>query len=240
MAAKFLSYEGFEYKLSYDLLNSQNKKALLFLHGWGSNKEVMKKAFGSVFKNYAHIYLDMPGFGKSNHHKPLTTQDYANITQKFLQQFDFEIEAIFGHSFGGKVATLLNPKKLVLLSSAGIIEKKPLIVKCKITLYKLFKPFGAKRLKKLFISSDAKGMDEAMYQTFKNVVDEDFTQHFQSFKGDATIFWGKRDTATTLKSGEKIAALIPQSRFYPLEGNHYFFLHHSNTIEKFYQNETFD
>lgn len=232
MAVKFVKYEGFEYKLSYDLLNPSNKKALLFLHGWGSNKEVMKNAFKNSFKSYTHLYLDMPGFGASNHDKALKTSDYAHIVTLFLKEFEVEVEAIFGHSYGGKVATLLNPKKLVLLSSAGIVENKPLKIKAKIALFKLLKPFGIKKFRKLFVSSDAKEVDEAMYQTFKNVVDEDFSKHFENFKNEALIFWGKNDKATTIQSGKKIAALIHNSKFYPLEGDHYFFLKHSKEIEK--------
>ena len=34
--------------------------------------------------------------------------------------------SIVGHSFGGKVGVLLNPKELILLSSAGILKKKSL------------------------------------------------------------------------------------------------------------------
>ena len=38
----------------------------------GSNKEIMKQAFGKTLPHYKHIYLDMPGFGKSNNEMILT------------------------------------------------------------------------------------------------------------------------------------------------------------------------
>jgi len=44
------------------------------------------------------------------------------------------------------------------------------------------------------------------------------------------LFWGKEDTATPLWSGEKIASLLTKSQFYPLPGDHFFFLKHSNFI----------
>lgn len=236
MAVKFCTYEGSEYKVAYNLINPDCKKAIVFLHGWGSSKELMQKAFAPYFKEYAHIYIDLPGFGKSNYYTPLTTPIYAKIVQQFLQQFDYEIEAVFGHSFGGKVATLLHPKKLVLLSSAGIVEPKPLKVRCKIALFKLLKPLKIAKIKRFFISSDAKDMDAVMYQTFKNVVDEDFTNRFKNYNNKALVIWGKEDSATSIKSGKKIAALLPNSAFYPLEGDHYFFLHHPKTVEKIYYN----
>ena len=50
-------------------------------------------------------------------------------------------------------------------------------------------------------------MSHEMYETFKNVVDEDFEDSFSASKSKALCFWGKEDTATPLYTGEKIAGL---------------------------------
>lgn len=71
-----------------------------------------------------------------------------------------------------------------------------------------------------------------MYETFKNVVDEDFEASFAKFQAKALCFWGKEDTATPLYTGEKIAGLIEYSEFYPLDGDHFFFLQHKDFIAK--------
>ncbi len=204
---------------------------LIVLHGWGSNKEVMKSAFGAC-EGFKKVYIDLPGFGRSSNDYALTTYDYARIIDTFLDSLNLSKDIIVGHSFGGKVATLLAPKLLVLLSSAGIPEPKPLRVRAKIALYKALKPFGIHRLRHLFISQDAKGMSEHMYETFKNVVNEDFRNHFAAFANRALIFWGEEDRATSLQSGKEIARLIKKSSFYPLAGDHYFFLRHSAFICK--------
>ncbi|EAJ5525008.1 alpha/beta hydrolase, partial [Campylobacter jejuni] len=44
------------------------------------------------------------------------------------------------------------------------------------------------------------------------------------------IFWGKSDEATPLYCGEKMHELLKNSTFYPLEGDHFFFLKHSAFI----------
>ena len=112
----------------------------MFLHGWGSNKDIMKSAFSSYLKDYRHIYLDMSGFGKSSNNYVLTTNDYSKITKRVLKSINSNCEVIFWSLFfGGKVATLLNPKNLVLLSSAGILEEKPIKVKIKYIFCKTFK-----------------------------------------------------------------------------------------------------
>jgi len=219
--------------INYELFNIDKKDTIIFLHGWGSNKEVMK-VFVNEFNEYKLLFIDMPGFGKSETNEIWTTQKYTDKIDEFLKELNIEKFCIVGHSFGGKVATLLNPKYLVLLSSAGIIQEKSLKTKLKIKLFKLLKPFGGNKIRKLFISDDAKEMSENMYQTFKNVVDEDFSENFKNYKGKAIVFGGDKDTAVTPKSNQKIASLIQQSKFIMLSGDHYFFLNKNNikTISK--------
>ena len=134
MAVKQINYDDKSFAINYEIVNNTCEKTIVFLHGWGSNKEVMKSSFSSFLKEYRHIYIDMPGFGKSENDYVLTTNDYAKIIELFLKQImpdETFLTAIAGHSFGGKVATLLNPRNLILLSSAGILEEKSSKVKFK-------------------------------------------------------------------------------------------------------------
>ncbi len=230
MASKEIVYKEQTFQLSYELVNPAKDNVLLILHGWGSTKEIMKQAFGKTLPEYKHIYLDMPGFGKSTNEMILTTEDYAKIVQLFLDKLGVIPTIAMGHSFGGKVSTLLNTPCLVLLSSAGVITVKPWSIKVKIATFKLLKPLGMKRIRELFTAPDAQGMSHEMYETFKNVVDEDFETSFAKSKSRALCFWGKEDTATPLYTGEKIAGLIDNSEFYPLDGDHFFFLQHKDFI----------
>ncbi|HIP30014.1 MAG TPA: alpha/beta hydrolase [Sulfurospirillum arcachonense] len=230
MAVKEINYKDNIFKLSYEIINPGATASVLVLHGWGSNKEIMKQAFGKELKEYKHIYLDMPGFGASTNEMILRTEDYAEIIQKFLDILNVKPSIIMGHSFGGKVSTLLNPKTLVLLSSAGVVTEKPWSIKIKIATFKFLKPLGMKKIRELFVAPDAQGMSHEMYETFKNVVDEDFEAEFAKSKSRALCFWGIDDTATPLYTGEKIAGLIEDSKFYPLEGDHFFFLKHAKFI----------
>ena len=153
------------------------------------------KVFSENFKDFRQIYIDMPGFGKSPNPYVLTTFDYAKVIDTFLKELNIKKDIIIGHSFGGKVATLLKPDLLVLLASAGIVMPKPFSVRVKIKTYKFFKNIGLSKFRKFFVSNDAKGMSENMYETFKNVVDEDFSDIFANYKGKVLIFGGEEDTA---------------------------------------------
>jgi pimeloyl-ACP methyl ester carboxylesterase len=105
-------------------------------------------------------------------------------------------------------------------------------VKTKIALFKTLKIFGFAKLRNFFVASDAKELSEPMYQTFKNVVDEDFCDEFKSCSSKALICWGEDDTATPLSSGKKIDALIKDSKLIVYHGDHYFFMQNAKNISK--------
>ncbi len=232
MAVKKVSYENMVFEINYEIKNPKNTKDIILLHGWGSNKDIMKRAFGSRFSNFRHIYIDMPGFGKSTNEYILDTHSYAKIVEEFLKSIDAKKDIIFGHSFGGKVASLLDPNLLVLLSNSGILTPKPLKTKIKIKLFKLAKKLGGGSFFRFFASKDVEGMSQNMYESFKKIVDEDFSSHFSNLKTKTLIFWGEDDKATPLKSGLEVSKLIKNSKFYKLKGDHYFFLQHFIFIEK--------
>lgn len=238
MALKEIKKDDKHFSINYDIVNNDQEEVIIFLHGWGSNKEIMKQAFCKDLKGYKHIYIDMPGFGKSSNEYILTTIDYAYIIKIFLESLNINPNdtTIVGHSFGGKVATALIPKLLVLLSSAGILETKSSKTLLTIRMAKVFNRFGLSKITKMLRSKDVEKMPEYMYETFKNVVDEDFSEYFKGFYNKALIFWGEDDMATTLESGKTINMLIKKSHFKSYVGDHYFFLKYnediSNTIQK--------
>lgn len=232
MAKTEIVYKGKPYTLAYEILNFSQPSTIVFLHGWGSNKELMKQSFGSFFPTYKHLYIDLPGFGASSVHDILNTEDYTSIIKTFLIALQIEPYAIVGHSFGGKVATLLAPYKLVLLSSAGIVIPKSLSVKLKIAFFKCFKSFVPKQWYRFFATKDVAGMSQTMYEILKKVVNEDMRQQFLTCKAQSFIFWGTKDSATPLESGKTIASLIPSNHFFPIDGDHFFFIHNGAKIEK--------
>ena len=230
MARKTIHYNGHTFDLSYEILNPKEHVDIVMLHGWGSSKMVMKQAFGNYMPSFRHIYIDMPGFGNSTAPIALKSEDYARIVELLLIEINGSKEIVLGHSFGGKVATLLEPDLLVLLSSAGIVMPKSVKIKTKIALYKALKILGLTKFRKYFVAEDAKALSRQMYETFKNVVDEDFSDIFAAFPNKALVCWGNRDTATPVAAGEKIASLIKDSRFVEYEGDHYFFLKHAASV----------
>jgi surfactin synthase thioesterase subunit len=236
LATKNLIVDNKIFDISYEIINPTSQKDIIFLHGWGSNKNIMKNVFSSHMKNFRHIYIDLPGFGKTKNEYALKTTDYAKIVNEFLKLLNSSKDMIVGHSYGGKVATLLLPKNLILLSSAGILEEKEFSVKLKIFLAKTLNSLGLGKITKVFRSKDVNTMSENMYETFKNVVNEDFTSIFSNFPNNALIFWGKEDRATSLESGKMISTLIKKSTFISYDGDHYFFIKNVKDISERIEN----
>lgn len=232
MAIKSIQYKQHTFDISYEILNPQAKVDIIILHGWGSNKALMKKVFEHDMQAFRHIYIDLPGFGKSTCSTPLTTPDVARIVELLMIHMNASKDIILGHSFGGKVALLLEPKVLVLVASAGIYIAKPLKIQLKIALFKILKVFGFAKLRSFFVAEDAKELSKPMYETFKTVVNEDFTDEFSHYEGSALLCWGKEDTATPLSSAEKIHSLIKDSQLDVYDGDHYFFMEHAADISK--------
>lgn len=130
-----------------------------------------------------------------------------------------------------------NPPHLVLLSSAGLLKKQSNKVRLKIKFAKIARFFHIKA--KFLISADAKHLSQNMYETFKIVVREDFSERFAALGANqranpsksqskntakTLIFWGENDDAVPLYLGEKMSDLIKDSAFFALKGNHFFFL----------------
>jgi len=236
VAVKSVQYKQHTFSISYEILNPTAHYDIIFLHGWGSHKNLMKHAFGAHLKQFRHIYIDMPGFGNSTCNMSLTTEDYATILESFISMIEADKMVILGHSFGGKVATLLNPDLLVLVGSAGILVPKPLKIRAKIALFKLLKFSGLTSLRRFFVAPDAQGLSQPMYETFKQVVNEDFSEKFSAYTGRALLCFGRQDTATPLWTAYKIAELIPESKVVEFDGDHYFFLEQSASVAKEIEN----
>jgi len=232
MALKTFQHDQHTYNVSYEIVNSTAKHDLVILHGWGSNKEIMKQAFEPYMSKFRHIYIDMPGFGASTNHAVLDTAEYARVLEVFFELIGAKKEIIVGHSFGGKVATLLNPNLLVLLSSSGIKLPKSFSVVAKIRLTKIANKLGLGSLGKIFRAKDAQELNTVIYETFKKVVNEDFSGEFKKFYNRALICWGEDDTATPLVAGQTISQLIEKNRFTVYQGDHFFFTKRAKAISK--------
>ena len=90
MAVKSIQFNQHTLDISYEIINQNKKIDLIILHGWGSSKVIMKKAFSPYMNTFRHIYIDLPGFGKSTCNMTLKTKNYARIVELLLIHLGYE------------------------------------------------------------------------------------------------------------------------------------------------------
>ena len=219
---------------------SNEGSLLLVLHGWGADKTLLKPLAKSICNkiNARYLLLDLPGFGQSQEPNfAFSSIHYQEVIELFLLKLKLEPSMLLGHSFGGKLACMLaakgSVKMLAILSASGLPQKKRLSVKLKIKATKALKALGLGALGSIFKSKDAKGQSALMYEVLKRVVDEDLSLLLPKVKAQKTlVFWGEKDEAVSLSSGELFAKLIPNASFKALAGDHFFFLNQEELVAK--------
>jgi pimeloyl-ACP methyl ester carboxylesterase len=101
-------------------------RALLLLHGAGSNGHAWHYQYEQLGHRHSPIAPDLPGHGRSSGVEGLrTVADYAAFTLAFLDALKLDSIVVAGHSMGGAIAmelALRNPNKvkaLVLIATAA-------------------------------------------------------------------------------------------------------------------------
>lgn len=214
-----------------------NKKSLVFIHGWGVSSEIFKPLY-YFLKDGFNIYdFDMPGFGQTPIEKPMTLKDYADFVYEFLKTNKIENPIIIGHSFGGAVAvkfSLLYPGyalKLILVSSSAIRQPRRKMILLKKTV-DILKPLIPEKLRKLILkllkydkTDYAQIEGPELKETFKNVIKEDLRPYFHSMKIPTLVIWGEKDKITPLSEGKIIAENILGAKFAVIKNaGHFVFL----------------
>lgn len=189
---------------------NNNKKTVLFLHGWGGSTNSFLFFQKQLDQEYNTINLDFYGFGKSKMpEKPMDTYDYALSVYELLVSLNVKKLSIVAHSFGGRIAILLSTifdlevESLVLVNSAGLKPKRPIKYYIMVYGYKFCKWLVKKnilpqKVLKKFGSSDYKQLTPVMKQSFIFIVNQHLNCYLKKIKAKTLIVWGKRDKTTPL------------------------------------------
>ena len=94
--------------VDYDFFNTQNKDTILFLHGWGGNKFSFLQTINLLKNKFNILSVTMPTI------QPTTSVwnlfDYVTLIENILSLLSLNEVIIICHSFGFRVAMLLNKK----------------------------------------------------------------------------------------------------------------------------------
>lgn len=226
-----------------------NKKKILILPGWGNTRYTFNLMINQLKKDYTVYIIDYPGFGNSIFpDRDLNIYDYANMVKDFMKYEKINNPIIIAHSFGGRISSILIGKyklkveKLILIDVAGIKRRKSMFKIIKQYTYKLLKKISIfiskrkrniylKKLIKVFGSNDYKNLNSNMYNTFKNIINEDLKKYIKNINTNTLIIWGKKDKDTKLKEGKIYNELIDNSKLIIIpNASHFPYLNYPNMI----------
>lgn len=204
-------------------------KPLIFLHGWGVDRSVMKPLARQLAHARTCYLVDLPGFGNSP--APPAAWDvssYADMIEQFINSlFDEPVELLV-HSFGGRIALKLCARqemkshigKVLITGGAGMKPKRSMTFYFKKYLGKCLKaPFNLlpERPRKASLqklrqtklwnwlgSSGYKKLDGVMRNIFVLAVTEYLEQCLPHIDNEVLLLWGANDEATPLYQAERM------------------------------------
>ena len=165
-------------KIHYIEEGKDTKTSILLLHGWGASIKSFKPVINELSKYYKVYAIDFPGFGESEDpSKNYDVEEYSKVVLKFIEEKKLQDVVLIGHSFGGRVIIKLvgklgfNPKKIILVDSAGIRPKKKKTRIIKEKIFKCIKAFATIIFgKEKAISEISEGLKEGYADTAESAI----------------------------------------------------------------------
>jgi len=235
MMIKVIKNINIHYEEEGDISN----QALVLLHGWGQNIEMMQPLALPFKEDFHIINIDLPGHGRSSEPKEvLNIYEYADIIYELLMSLNIYNPIVIGHSFGGKLAIILTSKmdisKIVLCASPYKASKKNKSLKTK--FFKAVKKIPglsklANEAKKHIGSSDYRNASPVMREILVKHVNEDVTNYAANIKCPTLLIWGTNDEAVSIKDAYELETLIADCGLVIYDGaTHYAYLEHLNEV----------
>ncbi|MBQ6826008.1 MAG: alpha/beta hydrolase [Clostridia bacterium] len=216
---------------------------VLLLHGWNSSFDVYKGIMAALSDRCRLVAVNFPGCGNSDTmEKPWHLEDYCDFVLKFMKELNLENPILIGHSHGGRTILkmaaegMVNPPKIVLLDSAGLIPKKSFKQKFRAKSFKtikwaltrpIIKNYSEGLLQKArnhYGSADYNAAPLVLRQTMVSLVNTDLRDIIPNIKCPTLLIWGENDTATPLSDAKIIESLISDAGLCVIKGaGHYSF-----------------
>lgn len=214
---------------------------VLLLHGWGASFDTYRGIINTLKNRHRVVALNFPGCGNSSTMEtPWNLDDYCDLVLKFMKALGLENPIMFGHSHGGRVTIkmvaegMVNPPKIVLLDSAGLIPKKSFRQKFRAKIFKFIKGvltlpvvknFSGGLLEKArnhYGSADYNAAPLVLRQTLVSLVNTDLRDILHKISCPTLLIWGENDTATPLSDAKIIESSIKDCGLCIIKGTGHF------------------
>lgn len=218
--------------INYLEFGNKTKDAIVLLHGWGQNIQMMQMLGEPFKKDYHIIAIDFPGFGLSDEpNEAMGVDGYTTLLEELLKKLNVVNPILIGHSFGGRVsvkyASRNKVKKVILLSPAlRGHDKKGLKSKILKLMKKIPQLKGLENWAKNHIGSrDYRAASPIMKQVLVKTVNEDLSEDAKKIKAPVILIYGDMDSEVPEEDTKEYERLIPDCGLILYEGcTHYAYL----------------
>lgn len=204
--------------------------AMVLLHGWGQNIQMMQFIQDYFQEQYRVVNLDLPGFGESEEpHEPWGIYEYTNCIKALLEELQIDKPIFVAHSFGARIAlrySYLYPvEKMILTGAAGIKKRHGITYYAKVYAYKILKRIHPP---KAMGSPDFQNASTIMKGVLVKSVEEDLRPLLQGITTQTLLVWGEEDEATPLWMGKIMEKEMVNATLVVLEDeDHFAYFHQS-------------
>lgn len=212
---------------------------ILFLHGWQDNLHTFDALASFLSSTHRIIRLDLPGFGQTEAPKETwDLDDYVKFVNHFIQKLNINVDAIVGHSFGGRIVIKGEATKkfrlrnIILICSAGVAAKHTFrntalkIIAKAVGVITYTPPFIFWRealRKKMYESIGSDYLNAGILKkTFLKIISEDLSSSAEKITTPTLLIWGSNDIQTPLSEGKKLSYLIHDSKLEIVQGAGHF------------------
>ena len=212
-------------------------QAIVFLHGFMSNKESFYYQTEFLSKKFKTVAIDITGFGSSKKLPyPYSLDDYVRDVKNLITALGIEKYHLVAHSFGVRIGIRLarfddRVDKFVIIGGAGLKPKRKPSYYYKVYKYKFLKLFLPKEKMLSYGSSEYKLLRGAMRESYVMIVNEHQDGEISSIKNKTLIIYGENDTETPLYMAEKFSKKIKNSLLYTVkDAGHFCFMEKPNEV----------
>lgn len=195
---------------------------VVWLHGWARRGEDFSASAAQLAsEGVGSVAFDLPGFGSS----PLPTvaggaRTYADLLIRALREISDEPLTLVGHSFGGRIATVIgatHPElvKAIVLTGVPLVRRnspaKPPL------RYRMARALHAKRLvsdermesaRQRFGSTDYRNASGILRDVLVAMVNESYEPELAQLRAPVLMVWGSNDVDVPIEVAERASALI--------------------------------
>lgn len=245
----------------------RSNQTVILIHGLGqAGFKDWLTTIPKLEKDYHVLTLDLPGFGLSE--KPegrYSPTNYAKIIHWLVKKYASTPAIVVGHSMGGAISLRYasnfpaQVKKLILIDTAGILEKTAFIKRSTQLPFESKEPI--KKFKRLaaqakdftnsfiefipllpdftkIISKNGKAWDtvfsgKSNLNAAVALIDENFSEAIRTLPHETHIIWGKLDNVAPLSTGIMLAGRLSNASLSIIEdAKHNPMLSHSKELNQ--------